>query len=168
MRFITLAKDSENLLQPDYVNCKKAFINCSKLQDKAIEYMVGCYTSITGVKTNMKKLVLVVDAATKLKTNQESLVLLNSRFRVARGLSLTCAEYNKKINTLQTVSHFFLIMIFRFCLKPLEYISLSLHVASLDVSKWRLNTEQRRNRISDQRHPEGECGELQSTGSHIY
>ena len=107
-RFISLAKESENLLQPDYVNCKEAFINCSKLQDTAIDYMVGCYTSITGVKTNAKKLLEVEEATTKLKTSQESLVSENS-LRVVKddnSVKLTCAEYIAHTKTLQTVRHF--------------------------------------------------------------
>ena len=102
-----VAKDSEKLIKSDYSNCKQAFINCSKLEDAAIEYMVGCYTSIAGVKANVKKLLQVQDATTKLKTNQESLVSTNSG-RVKRSKNsetVTCATYITQITTFETVSN---------------------------------------------------------------
>ena len=102
-----LAKDSEKLIKSDYSNCKQAFINCSKLEDAAIEFMVGCYTSITGVKANVKKLLEVQDATTKLKTNQENLVSANSRRRSKRQKNtetVTCATYITQITTFETVS----------------------------------------------------------------
>ena len=71
--------------------------------------MVGCYTSITGVKTNAKKLLEVEEATTKLKTSQESLVSENSRLRDVKednSVKLTCAEYIAHTKTLQTVRHF--------------------------------------------------------------
>ena len=74
--------------------------------------MVGCYTSITGVKTNAKKLLKVEEATTNLKTSQESLVSENS-LRVVKddnSVRQTCAEYIAHTKTLQTVRHFNLVL----------------------------------------------------------
>ena len=101
---IIIAKDSEKLIKADYNKCKQVFINCSKLEDAAIEYMVSCYTSITGVKENVKKLLQVQDATTKLKKNQENKInaSTSARQRVKRQ-TLTCASYITKITTIETV-----------------------------------------------------------------
>ena len=104
IRLLCLAKDSESLLKTDYANCKQTFINCSKLEDAAIEYMVSCYTSITGVKENVKKLLQVQDATTKLKKNQENKInaSTSARQRVKRQTQ-TCASYITQITTIETV-----------------------------------------------------------------
>merc|ERR1712025_667410 len=68
------AKNAEKMINQDHKNCKKAFIACSKYEDEAIEYMIQCYTSETQIKANIKELLVIKDAATKLKTNQEFVV----------------------------------------------------------------------------------------------
>lgn len=101
------AKDSEKLIKEDYQNCKQVFINCSKLEDSAVEYMINCYTSLAGVKANVKKLLQVQDATTKLKTNQQSLVNASSTGRVKRQKnteSVTCATYIVQVTTFENVS----------------------------------------------------------------
>ena len=42
--------------------------------------MVKCYTSVSQIKSNIKELLVIKDAATKLKTNQEAVV--NSSYEV--------------------------------------------------------------------------------------
>ena len=104
---MSLAKDSEKLIKADYQNCKQVFINCSKLEDAAVEFMISCYTSLAGVKANVKKLLQVQDATTKLKTNQESLVNSStSGRRVKRGKNeeaVTCATYITQVTTFENV-----------------------------------------------------------------
>merc|ERR1719317_1892706 len=68
------ASKAEKLINADHKNCKKQFIACSKYEDEAIEYMIECYTSETQIKANIKELLVIKDAATKLKTNQEAVV----------------------------------------------------------------------------------------------
>ena len=71
-----------------------------------MEYMINCYTSLTGVKANVKKLLQVQDATTKLKTNQETIANTTSR-RVKRQKnteSVTCATYIVQVTTFETVS----------------------------------------------------------------
>merc|ERR1711915_215883 len=68
------AKKAEQSIKKDYAKCKNVFINCSKMEDDAIEYMIQCYTSASQIKKNIKELITIKDAATKLKKNQEAVV----------------------------------------------------------------------------------------------
>ena len=69
--------------------------------------MIKCYTSLTGVKANVKKLLQVQDATTKLKTNQQSIVNSSSSSgRVKRQKnteSVTCATYITQTTTYESV-----------------------------------------------------------------
>merc|ERR1711962_1803161 len=69
-----VAKNIEKALNDDYKNCKKVYINCSQTEDKALEYMINCYTSEARVKRNIKELLAMKDSANKLITNQEVIV----------------------------------------------------------------------------------------------
>merc|ERR1711962_826891 len=69
-----VAKNIEKGLNDDYKNCKKVYINCSQTEDKALEYMINCYTSEARVKRNIKELLAMKDSANKLITNQEVIV----------------------------------------------------------------------------------------------
>ena len=105
----SLAKDAEQKINDEYKTCKQAFIACSKLEDEALEYMIKCYTSAASIKANLKELLKIKDAATKLKTNQEAIVSTSqsSGRRVKRqknSESVTCATYNVQVSTLTVVS----------------------------------------------------------------
>ena len=54
--------------------CMDNFINCSKEEDLAVEYMVQCYTSQSQIKANIKELMIIKDAANKLYQNQQAIV----------------------------------------------------------------------------------------------
>ena len=71
--------------------------------------MVDCYTSTTAVKRNVKKLLEVQDAVTKLKSYQESLVIENSRKvrREKRTKNSSCATYIQEITSYEKVSQMF-------------------------------------------------------------
>merc|ERR1711962_420666 len=69
-----VAKNIEKALNDDYKNCKKVYINCSQTEDKALEYMINCYTSEARVKRNIKELLAMKDSANKLIANQEVIV----------------------------------------------------------------------------------------------
>ena len=74
-----------------------------------MEYMIKCYTSAASIKANLKELLKIKDAATKLKTNQEAIVSTSqsSGRRVKRqknSESVTCATYNVQVSTLTVVS----------------------------------------------------------------
>ena len=71
--------------------------------------MIKCYTSAASIKANLKELLKIKDAATKLKTNQEAIVSTSqsSGRRVKRqknSESVTCATYNVQVSTLTVVS----------------------------------------------------------------
>ena len=106
------ASKAEKLINADHKNCKKQFIACSKYEDEAIEYMIQCYTSETQIKANIKELLVIKDAATKLKTNQEAVVKSsqtknsakeagrnNREKRQKNAESVTCATYIEEVET---------------------------------------------------------------------
>merc|ERR1712106_868232 len=110
------AKNAEKLLSKDYKACKQEFIKCSKYEDDAIEYMIQCYTSQTQIKANIKELLVIKDAATKLKTNQEAIVSTsdsknsakaagkhNREKRQKNSVSVTCSTYIEEVETVDKV-----------------------------------------------------------------
>ena len=103
-----VAKNIEDKFEKDFKNCKKAFINCSKLEDEALDYMIKCYTSEDTITSNLKELLQVKDSCTKLKTNQEALVTSSrAGWKVNRQKnsdSVTCATYITQVTTLNAVS----------------------------------------------------------------
>ena len=103
------AKDAEKKINDEHKACKAAFIQCSKLEDEALEYMIKCYTSAATIKANLKELLKIKDACTKLKTNQEAIVSTStsSGRRVKRqknSESVTCSTYITQVSTLNIVS----------------------------------------------------------------
>ena len=97
----------EQKFNADYKNCKSVFIACSKLEDEAIEYMIKCYTSSSSVQSNIKELLYIKDASTKVKTVSTSLVS-DSRRRVKRQKNteeVTCAYYITEVQLLNTVMY---------------------------------------------------------------
>ena len=101
------AKEMEQKFNADYKNCKSVFIACSKLEDEAIEYMIKCYTSSSSVQSNIKELLYIKDASTKVKTVSTSLVS-DSRRRVKRQKNteeVTCAYYITEVQLLNTVMY---------------------------------------------------------------
>ena len=103
-----IAKDAENKIKDDYKSCKAAFINCSKLEDDALEYMVKCYTSTDLIKTNLKELLQIKDSCTKLQKNLETKInTTTSERRVIKQKisdSITCSTYVTQVTTLTNVS----------------------------------------------------------------
>ena len=81
-----------------------SFINCSKEEDLAVEYMVQCYTSQSQIKANIKELMIIKDAASKLLQNQQAIVSTSQRNlgnqlgskrekRMKNKNTVTCAFY---------------------------------------------------------------------------
>ena len=78
--------------------------------------MIQCYTSQTQIKANIKELLVIKDAATKLKTNQEAIVSTsdsknsakaagkhNREKRQKNSVSVTCSTYIEEVETVDKV-----------------------------------------------------------------
>merc|ERR1719369_996707 len=90
------AKKAEQSIKKDYAKCKNVFINCSKMEDDAIEYMIQCYTSASQIKKNIKELMTIKDAATKLKNNQDAIVSSSQSKNSAKEAGLRIREKRQK------------------------------------------------------------------------
>ena len=106
------AKNAESLIKQDYNKCKQVFIDCSKFEDEAVKYMVQCYTSESQIKANIKELLVIKDAATKLKINQEAVVSSSTSKNSAKAagkhirekrqknsVSVSCSTYITEVET---------------------------------------------------------------------
>ena len=103
-----LAKNIERSFQDELKNCKGKFINCSKLEDEALEYMVNCYTSSSSVKSNIEELLYIKDSASKLKTSYQSLIDSQSSRRKKRQKnteSVTCSTFITEVEEMNTVGY---------------------------------------------------------------
>merc|ERR1719244_1932316 len=89
-------KKAEQSIKKDYAKCKNVFINCSKMEDDAIEYMIQCYTSASQIKKNIKELMTIKDAATKLKNNQDAIVSSSQVKTQQRKAGLRIREKRQK------------------------------------------------------------------------
>ena len=101
----------ENSFKSDLQTCKQKFINCSKLEDEALEYMVNYYTSSSSVKSNIEELLYISDSASKLKTAYQSLISSQSRKRQKRQKnteSVTCTYFLTEVTEMNTVGFFLL------------------------------------------------------------
>ena len=99
------AKNAEKSIKADHEKCKKVFINCSKLEDDAVEYMIQCYTSISQIKKNIKELLLIQDAAKKLKTNQQAVVDSSESKNAAKQSGKLSREKRQKNEKSVTCAH---------------------------------------------------------------
>ena len=95
------AKDLENSIKAGTRLCKEAFINCSQTEDEALEYMIKCYTSQTQVEKNIKELLQIQDAASKLKTALEAVV--NSSGVQESSTIVSCATYITEVEKVETL-----------------------------------------------------------------
>ena len=109
------AKDIEDKFEQDYKDCKQAFINCSKLEDAALEYMIKCYTSASTIKANVVELTKIQDSCEKLQTALTAVVTSSGgttasgrrEKRQKNSESVTCATYITQFTTLNIVSIFY-------------------------------------------------------------
>ena len=70
------SKGMEKSIKSPLLRCKTASTVCSKLEDEAAAFLVGCYTSPTSVKSSIVELMQIENAAQKLASALE--VLTNS------------------------------------------------------------------------------------------
>ena len=103
-----LAKDAEKKINDDFKACRAAFINCSKLEDDALEYMVKCYTSAGLIKTNLKELLQIKDSCAKLQKNLEAKINTTASERSVKKQrisdSITCSTYLLQVTAVNNVS----------------------------------------------------------------
>lgn len=103
-----IAKDAEKKINDDFKACRAAFINCSKLEDDALEYMVKCYTSTGLIKTNLKELLQIKDSCVELQKNLEAKINTTAseqsvkRQRISD--SITCSTYLSQVTAVNNVS----------------------------------------------------------------
>ena len=95
----------EKLVKSPLLSCKTASTVCSKLEDEAAAFLVGCYTSPTSVKSSIVELMQIENAAQKLASALE--VLTNSSVSSSGLAELEAVECTALIESIVKIQTLF-------------------------------------------------------------